>query len=131
MDYLRHEFQQFEERFFHYIRTPNNGYDVRSGTVTVAGASITVTQGGLPHMYTLTLQTSGDGTGSFLVNGTKVNGATSLTYTSGTILTLQEVAGNQCTFMGWTGACSGAGSICTLTITQDMTVMAKFAKNKK
>jgi len=101
--------------------------------MTVAGNTVTVTQGGLPTFYTLTLQTSGNGTGYFLLNGTtKVNGGTTLTYTSGTVLTLQEVPGNQCTWMGWSGgACSGVGTTCSVHMTSPITVIGKFNQNSR
>jgi hypothetical protein len=99
--------------------------------MTVAGKTVTTTQGGVATFYTVTLQTSGTGTGYFLLNGTKVNGGTTLTYTSGTILTLQEVSGNQCTWMGWGGACSGVGTTCSVHMTSPITVIGKFNQNKK
>jgi hypothetical protein len=45
----------------------------------------------------------------------------------GTVMTLQASAGSGSLFLGWSGACSGTASTCTLTVNSGLKVGATFA----
>ena len=49
------------------------------------------------------------------------------THVKGTVVTAKASAATGWKFEGWTGPCSGAGA-CTVTMTSDQTITAKFAK---
>ena len=53
-------------------------------------------------------------------------GSTSGTYPVGTVVTLTEQPG-LLPFQGWSGACSGTGTTCTVTMTGNKSVTARFA----
>jgi hypothetical protein len=51
-------------------------------------------------------------------------------YASGTAttVTLTATPGSRTSFAGWSGACSGTTTSCTLTVNADTTVNANFGK---
>ncbi len=79
---------------------------------------------------TLTVTKSGAGTGS--VSGGPIScGATCASSilrnsTTDPVVTLTAAAGASSTFAGWTGACSGTGATCAVTMSQAQTVNAEF-----
>ena len=48
-------------------------------------------------------------------------------FAAGTMLTLTATANADGRFLGWDGACSGQGTVCTLTIAADAQTVARFA----
>ena len=60
--------------------------------------------------------------------GTSINcgGSCSAKFPVGTVVTLTATPLAGHTFVNWTGACSGASPVCTLTITQNTTAQANF-----
>lgn len=80
--------------------------------------------------HTLTVQKSGDGTGTVTSSPSGINcGATcSASFAANTTVTLTAAAsGGSSVFTGWTGACSGTASTCTVTMNAAKNVGAVFA----
>lgn len=72
-----------------------------------------------PTTFTLTVSTSGTGSGAVSSNPLGPS------YTSGTTVTLTATPATGSTFTGWSGACSGTGS-CVVTMDAPKTVTAAF-----
>ena len=90
-----------------------------------------------PQTYTVTVRGAATGTGTGTVNGTGItcsvaassqSGDCTETVASGTQLTLTAAATGGGSFAGWGGACAAAntGASCTLTVTQNASVDARF-----
>jgi|GEM_PF-6913288 hypothetical protein len=77
--------------------------------------------------YTLNVGTSGSGSGTVTSspNGISCGTTCSTTYATGTSVTLTATAGNNSTFAGWSGSCSGTGR-CTIDMTSNASVSATF-----
>ena len=79
-----------------------------------------------------TLRTVKTGTGDGLVTSTPAGiscgrgGGCSGSFADGAAITLTAAPQNGAPFMGWTGACTGAGLSCTFTIRADSNVTANF-----
>ena len=69
--------------------------------------------------YKLVARTSGAGTVTTNPSGT--------TFLQGTVVTLTAAPSAGSTFTGWTGACTGTASTCTITMTGDTTATATFS----
>jgi PKD repeat protein len=85
---------------------------------------ITVT----PSIYTLTVNVTGDGSGTVTSSPVGIECGADCTeaYEEGTVVTLTAVAEAGSTFTGWAGGgCSGTGD-CVLTMNADTTVTATF-----
>ena len=78
--------------------------------------------------YALTVSKSGTGTGTVTGSPGPINcGATCTgSYNSGTSVTLTEAPASGSTFAGWSGACSGTGTTCLVTMTAAKSVTATF-----
>jgi phospholipase C len=76
----------------------------------------------------LTVALGGNGTGSVASSPSGINcGQTcSASFDLGTAVTLTATAATNSTFAGWTGACSGTNSTCTLTLSASQQVSATF-----
>ncbi len=85
----------------------------------------TAASGGSGASYTLTVNTSGTGSGTVSTNpsGTK--------FSAGEAVTLTAVPNTSSTFTGWSGACSGTGTTCSLTINSNESVTAMFASRHR
>ena len=118
--------------------TPNAGYSISGVTVdgSTAGAvasytfrnvtaNHTITASFAPVSYTLTIRTSGTGTGTVSTNpsGTLFN--------AGTLVTLTAVPNTNSTFTGWSGACSGTSTTCRLTMNGNKSVTAAFTLRRR
>ncbi|MDM8522463.1 DUF1566 domain-containing protein [Desulfococcaceae bacterium HSG8] len=113
---------------------PNTGYhfvrwegDV-SGTSTSASLTMTANRSvtaifeeNIPDTYTLTKTVSPASGGSVSASPDKS------AYTSGESVTLTATPEACYDFTGWSGACSGTSSACTLTMDSDKSVTANFA----
>lgn len=75
--------------------------------------------------YTLNVNKAGSGSGTVTGTGINCGSDCSETYSEGTQVTLTATAAGGSTFVGWSGACSGAGS-CTLTMDSSKAVTATF-----
>lgn len=77
----------------------------------------------------LTVTIAGNGTVSSSDKVISCGSKCSSPYALGTEVTLTAKAGSNSTFTGWTGACSGTGLTCTVTISDIMTTTATFTAN--
>jgi hypothetical protein len=83
-----------------------------------------------PQTATLTIQRSGDGSGTVtsVPSGITCGSTCSFSFTSGTAVTLSAQAASGSKFTGWSGAgCSGTGP-CHVTVAATTTVTATFTK---
>ncbi|PYR47170.1 MAG: hypothetical protein DMF95_17015, partial [Acidobacteria bacterium] len=95
-------------------------------TVTVnAAMSVTAT---FNTAFTLTVSKAGAGTGVVTSNplGIDCGSTCAAPYTSGTVVTLTAQASAGAVFTGWSGACSGQATTCTVTINAATSVTARF-----
>ena len=79
--------------------------------------------------YVLNVNKTGSGSGLVTSNPTGINCGSdcSQSYTKGTSVVLTQSADPGSTFIGWSGAgCSGAGTTCTVAMSQARTVSAEF-----
>jgi hypothetical protein len=102
-----------------YSALSNSSASMRTGTLTVAGQSVTVTQSGVPQ-YTLTITKAGTG------SGTVTNNPTGTTFSAGTVVTLTATPDANSTFAGWSGGYSGTSLTCTVTMNVNTSVTATF-----
>ena len=79
--------------------------------------------------FSLAATRSGDGDGSISADtgGLACPTACSATYTPGATVTLTATPADSSTFVGWTGACSGASTTCVVTVDAAKSVNAEFA----
>src|SRR5947199_1360380 len=107
-----------------------------AGTTTITAASgsrsgsttLTVASGTPVTRSTLSVVREGTGSGAVASSPAGIScGATcSAAYDNGTVVTLTATPANGSTFEGWTGGgCTGTGT-CTLTLTANTTVFARF-----
>ncbi len=102
-----------------------------SCTVTMTSATAVTASFAVipPSTYSLTVSTTGTGSGT--VAGGSINCGTTCTQTStsGTVVTLTATAASGSTFNGWSGACSGSSPTCNVTLTANASVTASFTQN--
>jgi hypothetical protein len=79
--------------------------------------------------YPLTVSTSGNGTVISSPPGIDCGSDCSENYPANTSVTLTASAATGTTFTGWSGACSGSGTTCTLTLDAAKSVGANFLTN--
>jgi hypothetical protein len=101
-----------------YDQAGNDSYNAATQVVE----SVTVAQ-----RFTLSIAKSGTGSGTVTssVGGINCGTTCSADFDAGTSVTLTAVAGSNSTFVGWSGACSGAGP-CTVTVDAAKTATATF-----
>jgi RHS repeat-associated protein/uncharacterized repeat protein (TIGR02543 family) len=77
----------------------------------------------------LTAAKTGSGTGTLtsVPAGIDCGASCNSNFDWGTVVTLTATPSSDSLFHGWTGACSGTGSICTVTLDQAQNVTADFA----
>lgn len=100
------------------------------GRITQVTASFAPAQGVKPS-YTLSYSRSGTGSGalSAAVNGqsSTCNGTTcSITQPEGTAVTLTAKEADNSVFSGWSGACTGTASTCSVNLRANASVVATF-----
>lgn len=85
----------------------------------------------VPAMRQLKVAKAGSGIGQIISTPLLINCGSSCDATTeyGETVTLSAVAGNNSSFTGWSGDCSGAGSQCTVTMTRSREVTANFSDN--
>ncbi len=81
-----------------------------------------------PENPTLTVSKSGTGSGTVTSNPTGINCGSDCTenYANGTSVTLTASAAGGSSFAGWSGACFGTTSTCTVAMTLNRSVSASF-----
>ena len=81
-----------------------------------------------PSSYSLTVASSGSGSGVITSNPTGIAcGSTCQSnFTDGSSITLSVAPNSGSVFNGWSGGCSGSG-VCNLTMNADMSVTASFS----
>ncbi len=77
--------------------------------------------------YQLSVSTTGSGSGTVMSSPSGINcgGACSMSFNSGTQVTLTAIPASGSAFGGWLGSCTGTGS-CTVTMDQARSVTATF-----
>jgi len=115
-----------------YTITPNSGYRISAvnvdGTSVGAVSSYTFYNVTAAHTISATftritysLNVTRTGTGTVTTN------PTGTTFNAGTVVTLTASAGTGYVFAGWSGACSGTGTTCQVTMNSDTSVSAAFS----
>ncbi len=110
-----------------YTVSANTGASSRTGTLTIAGQTFTITQDGIPQ-YTLTVSKTGTGSGLITSADGSINCGTtcSAVYNGGSSITLTAASDNGYIFTGWSGGgCSGTGT-CTVSVNVSTTITAAF-----
>ncbi|MGZ8222758.1 MAG: InlB B-repeat-containing protein [Methylobacter sp.] len=120
--------------------TPATGstFNGWSGACTGTAATCTVTLDQAqnvsadfaPMQMTLSVAKTGAGTGGTLTSlqtGIDCGIACSAVYDWGTVVTLAATPATGSTFNGWSGACTGTATTCTVTLDQSQNVTADFA----
>jgi hypothetical protein len=100
-------------------------------TVTMSQARNVGAQFRAIPSYRLTVSKRGAGAGSIVSSPPGIDcGVTcSALFTSGTIVTLTESPSAGSVFAGWSGACTGTATSCTVTMSQARTVTARFNRS--
>jgi len=112
------------------VATDNNGNVATSSPVTVTVNNVVSSGGGGGGSvyYSLSLATSGSGSGTITGAGLTCGPNCSEGLISSQTVSLTASAGTNFVFAGWGGACAnaGTGTVCSLTMTTDRTVSAVF-----
>jgi hypothetical protein len=106
-----------------YDQAGNDSYNAATQVLeSVTVAPVTVAQ-----RFALAIAKSGTGSGTVTssVGGINCGTTCAANFDAGTSVTLSAVAGSNSTFVGWSGACSGAGP-CTVTVDAAKTATATF-----
>lgn len=82
------------------------------------------------QQYLLSVLKSGSGAGAVTGNGIDCGAVCSIMLNSSTAVSLSATASAGSVFIGWSGACSGAGS-CVTTMSANRTVTASFEPSRK
>lgn len=97
--------------------------------VTMSGAkSVAASFASTPASYTLTVVNGA--TGGVITSspgGISCASACASSYTTGTVVTLTEQPQSGYVFAGWSGACTGSATSCSVTMTAAQTVTASFS----
>ncbi len=89
-------------------------------TATCGAAFNTITITVRPRLRTLTLNKTGVGTGALFAT------PAGLTYDEGTTISIAATPAAGSSFTGWSGACAGTSSPCSVVMSTDRTVSAGF-----
>ena len=101
-------------------------------TATFAPSTTPTSSTNTPTASTLTVTRTGNGSGLIASSPAGVYcGATcSVSFPSGTSVTLAAVTTTRSTFTGWSGACTGTNTTCTVSMTAARSVTATFTRNR-
>jgi len=113
---------------------PATIYVYRARACNVVGCSdysneVTTATPAPPVAFTLSVTVKGSAAGVVTSSPAGISCAStcSASFTSGTVVTLTATPGSQARFKGWSGACSGATTLCTLTLNDARSVAATFS----
>ncbi len=104
-----------------YSVAANTG-SARTAAFTVAGKTFSISQAAPTSTPTYTLTVTRTGTGT----GTVTTSPSGTTFASGTAVTLTAAPDSNSVFAGWSGACSGTSTTCSVTMTGNTSVTATF-----
>ena len=104
-----------------YTVLENIDISLRTGTLTVAGQALSVTQGG-GELYALALTKIGTGSGIVATNPTGTN------FYTGTVVTVTATPNADSFFDGWSGDCSGTSPTCTVSMIRNISISARFTR---
>jgi hypothetical protein len=102
-----------------YSVSANTDVSSRTGTLTIAGQSFTVTQSGVAQ-YTLSIVKAGTG------SGTVTSNPTGTTFNVNTVVTFTATPDANSTFAGWSGGSTGTSLTSTVTMNANTSVTATF-----
>jgi len=80
-----------------------------------------------PQVFSLIVSISGNGLVTSSPGGINCGNSCDGSFSAGSQVTLQATAATGYLFTGWTGACSGSATTCTVTMNQDQSVSAVFS----
>jgi len=103
----------------HYTVSANSETFGKTGTLTIADRTLTVTQQGTVR-YTLTINKTGTG------NGTVAIDPSGSVFSAGTFITLTATPNASSNFAGWSGGVTGTLPIVSLNLSADTIVTATF-----
>ncbi|MFT3924576.1 MAG: hypothetical protein QM778_18700 [Myxococcales bacterium] len=95
-------------------------------TVTMSAAQ-TVTATFKLQDYSVNVSKTGNGTGTVSATGINCGSDCTELYPAGTVVTLTATPAASSNFTGWSGACTGTSSTCTVTVSAAKSVTANFA----
>ena len=105
-------------------------FDRNSGSIVDSGGLNAIMRGvgGTSTSYALAVTRSGSGSGTVASSPSGINcGSTcNASFSSGTSVTLTATAATGSTFGGWSGACSGTSTSCTVSMSAARNVTAAF-----
>lgn len=109
-----------------YTVAANTDVTQRTGTISIGGQSLTITQAGL-QKYALTINKTGEGGGTVTSAPSGINcGSTcTATFTTGASVVLTAAPDSGSVFGGWSGGCSGTGT-CSVSMSSDTAVTVAF-----
>lgn len=98
------------------------------GTVTDLRRIDLAFVGAIPSAWTLSVSRSGTGSGAVTSSPTGISCGTACSkdYPTSTVVTLTAKPAKGSAFTGWSGACTGTSSTCTVTMTAARSVVATF-----
>jgi hypothetical protein len=106
--------------------TSPEGVGISVGSVTVAGATVTVAAGPSSHVVSVMKSGTGSGVVTSSPAGIDCGRVCSARFSSGTSVTLTATPSTGSTFSGWAGACSGTAPTCVISVMTDQSVTATF-----
>lgn len=102
-----------------YSVLPNPNGTSRTGTITIAGKILTISQTGASQ-YSLNVTKGGNGNGTVVVN------PPGSSFSGGIVVTLTATPDGNSAFAGWSGRCSGTSPTCKVTMNSNTSVNATF-----
>ena len=111
------------------LATASDGTPVVAWEQTISGTTSALASWGSPTTYPLTIGRSGTGTGTVTpaTTGRVCSETCTATYTLSTRVTLTAKPTRGSAFAGWTGACTGTSTTCTVSVLGARTATARFA----
>lgn len=112
-----------------YSVSPNTDAAQRTGNITIAGQTFTITQAGAQHLkYSLKVRNSGSGSGTVTSTppGISCGSKCSNSFAAGTVVALVAEPAQGSVFKGWSGGVCPDAGICYITMDAKKAVTAIF-----